>query len=445
MRDFQETLTDLDLFYHPFLEPTYTWSNKQQSTFLARKLDRVLVNPQWVSSFKDSHVEFQAPGTSDHCLAQVWLSKEAQILFSKLKRLKFSLKNLNHICFSDLPARVKQKKTELEQQQLKTLKGEEDIKNEISLQNELKNLEEAETLFFRQKTKIQWLKEGDKCTRLFHSAVVFKNKRDTIRTLIDENGNWLETYDQMSAEVVKFFSNLIGTVDPTVKEISTNQLKDLIQFSFSVDKAEALVKNITKEEIKDAFFSQGNEKAPGLDGYSPHFFKSTWPIIERDVVAAISYFFTDSYLCPAFNATVIALVPKIPKPSKLISTKLFVNWITTCFSTASYSISVNGSLYGYIKGAKGLRQGDPISPLLFILSMNILSRLFNLDALRGVFGYHPKYKNIGLKHLSFADDLLIFCKGNEESVISVTAVLDYFYDISGVKLNTSKSEFLLLV
>ncbi|XP_038993013.1 uncharacterized protein LOC120116661 [Hibiscus syriacus] len=105
----------------------------------------------------------------------------------------------------------------------------------------------------------------------------------------------------------------------------------------------------------------------------------------------------------------------------------FITWIELCFSTASYSVSFNETLVGFFKGAKRIRQGDPLSPLLFVLSINVLSKLLNLAATRGIFEYHPKYKKMGLTHLSFADDILIFCKGNTEYVIGVNSVLDMFY------------------
>ncbi|XP_039031708.1 uncharacterized protein LOC120166518 [Hibiscus syriacus] len=65
----------------------------------------------------------------------------------------------------------------------------------------------------------------------------------------------------------------------------------------------------------------------------------------------------------------------------------------------------------------------------------------NLVAARGMFDFHPKCKKIGLTHLMFADDLLIFCKGNVESVVGVISVLDKFYEMSGLKLNATKCEF----
>ncbi|XP_039001981.1 uncharacterized protein LOC120128362 [Hibiscus syriacus] len=118
----------------------------------------------------------------------------------------------------------------------------------------------------------------------------------------------------------------------------------------------------------------------------------------------------------------------------------FIAWIEACFTQVRFSISFNGTLIGYFKGARGVRQGDPLSLYLFILAMNILSRMLNLAAEREMFGFHPKYRKIGLTHLSFADDLLIFCKGNIDSVVGVLTILDRFYEVFRLKLNPAKCE-----
>ncbi|XP_039033884.1 uncharacterized protein LOC120169873 [Hibiscus syriacus] len=87
-----------------------------------------------------------------------------------------------------------------------------------------------------------------------------------------------------------------------------------------------------------------------------------------------------------------------------------------------------------------IETGDPISPYLFVLAMNVLSNMLNLATAKGIFAYHPKCKKIGLTHLSFANDLLIFCKGNVDSVVGVLSVLNQFYQVSGLNLYSSKSE-----
>ncbi|XP_038991297.1 uncharacterized protein LOC120114449 [Hibiscus syriacus] len=537
MKDFQDLSQDLDLHDHPFIGPLLTWSNKQTENYLDKKLDRVLINSNWVNNFQNPFVEFLPPGVSDHCMASVRFSKDnpinkpkpfkffyfwtshpnylteienswqtlfqgnpMQILFHKLKHLKSSLKNLNSSCFSDISSRIKLKRLELENQQLLSLKGENLIEKELQIQHELRNLEEAELTFLKQKAK----------------------------------GNRLESFDTMSSEVLYFFTKLLEAADLKVNVPGPQFFTDFLKCTLPSTISSCLTKDITSQEIKEAFFGQGNDKAPGPDGYTPLFFKSAWHIIGEDIVAAIKYFFHHTFLLPAFNATTLALIPKIPNPCKVkdfrsiacctviykaitkilvqrlscfipdlislnqtvfikgmsivdntlfaqelvrgygrkaisprCSMKIdlqkafdtlhwgflsyvlralnipikFINWVEACFTEARFSISFNGTLIGYFKGARGIRQGDPLSPILYVISMNVLSRILNLAAEKGLFSFHPKCKIIGLTHLSFADDLLIFCKGNVDSVIGVISVLDQFYGVYGLNLNASKCSF----
>ena len=119
---------------------------------------------------------------------------------------------------------------------------------------------------------------------------------------------------------------------------------------------------------------------------------------------------------------------------------MFIDWISACITTPRFSILVNGGLVGYFRRCKGVRQGDPLSPYIFVLTMNVLSRLLDAAISHKVFMYHPKCKKVSLTHLCFADDLLIFSKGNISSIEGIQNILKTFYQFSRLQLNCSKNE-----
>ncbi|XP_070036091.1 uncharacterized protein [Nicotiana tomentosiformis] len=92
------------------------------------------------------------------------------------------------------------------------------------------------------------------------------------------------------------------------------------------------------------------------------------------------------------------------------------DYLGKCVKTVNYSILINGEPTTPFDVAKGLRQGDPISPFLFALAMEYLSR--KLNELKGnkKFKYHPKCSKQAMTHLSFADDLLLFSRGRSQFI-----------------------------
>ncbi|GKA87051.1 RNA-directed DNA polymerase, eukaryota, reverse transcriptase zinc-binding domain protein [Tanacetum coccineum] len=117
-----------------------------------------------------------------------------------------------------------------------------------------------------------------------------------------------------------------------------------------------------------------------------------------------------------------------------------VKWIMTYVTTPSYSICVNGERHGYFKGGTGLRQGDPMSPYLFTIVMEIFTLIFQQKiSENGNFKYHHGCSILKITHLCFADDLLVMCHGDVGSVKVVKSALDEFSCASGLYLNLGKS------
>ena len=80
-----------------------------------------------------------------------------------------------------------------------------------------------------------------------------------------------------------------------------------------------------------------------------------------------------------------------------------------CVCSPKFSINFNGESVGYFEGAGGLRQGDPMSPYLFVIAMDFLSQLIQhkINNNNG-FAYHLKCGKLSISHLCCADDLLLF-------------------------------------
>ena len=124
----------------------------------------------------------------------------------------------------------------------------------------------------------------------------------------------------------------------------------------------------------------------------------------------------------------------------------WVSWIEWCISTATFSVLVNGSPTGFFGSSRGLRQGDPLSPYLFVLGMEALSVMIDKAAEGGfISGYMFKGRDNSVKqitHLLFADDTLVFCKDTEDQMTHLCWILAWFEALSGLKINLEKSSLL---
>ncbi|GKB48885.1 hypothetical protein Tco_0899638, partial [Tanacetum coccineum] len=117
-----------------------------------------------------------------------------------------------------------------------------------------------------------------------------------------------------------------------------------------------------------------------------------------------------------------------------------VGWIMECVTSTSFSICINGSLHGYFKGKRGLRQGDPLSPYLFTLVMEILTLIIRRRVQESdVFTYHRNCSRLDLVNLCFADDLFLFAYGNANSARVIMESLEEFKLVSGLTPSLPKS------
>ncbi|GKA07497.1 RNA-directed DNA polymerase, eukaryota, reverse transcriptase zinc-binding domain protein [Tanacetum coccineum] len=279
--------------------------------------------------------------------------------------------------------------------------------------------------------------------------------------------------------------------------------KGLFNKKLTKREADFMVRDVSDIEVKDAIFGIGDDKAPGPDGFIATFFKKRWDIVGKDVCRAFKDFFKTNKLLGEVNATLITLVPKIQHPSRvseyrpiaccnvvykcinnlLITQELLkgynrkkgsqrcalkidiakaydtvnwkflenilgqfgfheklIRWVMTCVSSVAFSICVNGERFGYFKSGRGLRQGDPMSPYLFTLVMEVLTLMVQRKvANSNHFKYHWGCKEIKLTQLCFADDLLMLCNRDYKYVEVLKEGLMEFSKASGLIPNMNKS------
>ncbi|KAJ9683534.1 hypothetical protein PVL29_019210 [Vitis rotundifolia] len=124
----------------------------------------------------------------------------------------------------------------------------------------------------------------------------------------------------------------------------------------------------------------------------------------------------------------------------------WVGWMWNCLSSAKFSVLVNGVPAGFCPSTKGLRQGDPLSPYLFVMGMEVLDVLIR-RAVEGGFlsgcnirgGSEPP---LNISHLFFADDTIIFCEARKEHLTHLSWILFWLEAASGLRINLAKSEII---
>ena len=118
----------------------------------------------------------------------------------------------------------------------------------------------------------------------------------------------------------------------------------------------------------------------------------------------------------------------------------WISLMMMCVTTVSYSVLINGEPKGRIVPTRGLRQGDPISPYLFLLCAEGLSAMLQRNEGREVLrGVQVCRRAPRVSHLLLVDDCIVFCKASMEEGLKVTKILEDYERESGQKLNKDKT------
>ncbi|MCH92961.1 RNA-directed DNA polymerase (Reverse transcriptase), partial [Trifolium medium] len=120
----------------------------------------------------------------------------------------------------------------------------------------------------------------------------------------------------------------------------------------------------------------------------------------------------------------------------------FCDWISEILHSARLSVLVNGKSVGYFNCDRGVRQGDPLSPLLFCIAEEVLSRCISKAMMTGALQPMTLCQGIQVpSHVLYADDIMIFCKASKKNIKQLLLIFKLYGQASGQLVNKQKSKF----
>ncbi|XP_019418611.1 PREDICTED: uncharacterized protein LOC109329402 [Lupinus angustifolius] len=122
--------------------------------------------------------------------------------------------------------------------------------------------------------------------------------------------------------------------------------------------------------------------------------------------------------------------------------QVFIHWIEVILKSAMLSIIINGRSVGFFQCKRGVRQGDPLSHLLFCIAEDALSRGISNLVREGKISTISGPKGLQTpSHILYADDILLFCKGKKAELCELKKLLKDYAEASGQHVNNSKCKF----
>nr|GEZ07213.1 hypothetical protein [Tanacetum cinerariifolium] len=235
---------------------------------------------------------------------------------------------------------------------------------------------------------------------------------------------WLRG-DQVPVAFVSHYASFLGQHGVTLNLHTYNPFTN----NFASNVACDMIKTVTPQEVKDATFSIRDDKSPERDGYTAVFFKEAWDNLANDVTKAVQELFINDALLKELNHTIIALIPKVASPSR----ELMHNYHLDCGPPrCAFKVDIQEAYdmvdWDFLKdGKRGLRQGDPMSPYLLTLIMEVFTLMLHREVRESEsFTYHPYCSNLDIINLCFVDDLFLFSHGNVNLAWVIMEALDEF-------------------
>ncbi|XP_013624212.1 PREDICTED: uncharacterized protein LOC106330256 [Brassica oleracea var. oleracea] len=449
MRDFINCTHDTNLADLKYYGNSFTWSNNQGAFVISKKLDRILPKtkqPFKFFSMLNDHPDFEV--VVKECWNSLPFDGTKMLKVSrKLKALKSIIRSFGRENYSGIEKRVSEAFDDLTRCQRIVFSSPSPQAgiNERSAYDKWITLAKAEESFFYQRFRVNWLDKGDSNTGFYHrqmrqdllggepvsstsslvdieqllsyrcspsvsdslSAAYTSQDVKTAFFALPKNkapgpdgypsefftAHWNTVGQEVTDAIQEFFTTcrLLQQWNATIltlipKKKNADKISDFRPISCcnTVYKVIAkLLANRLKQVLPSVISITQSAFIPGrllvenvlmatelVQGYN-------WKNITKRSILKVD-------LKKAFDSINWSFIFLILRA--LCFPDSYINLISQCITTTRFSVAVNGELGGYFKGARGLRQGDPLSPYLFVLAMEVLGQMLNKNYSTGSIG-----------------------------------------------------------
>uniref|UniRef100_A0A803QHJ4 Reverse transcriptase domain-containing protein n=1 Tax=Cannabis sativa TaxID=3483 RepID=A0A803QHJ4_CANSA len=522
--DFRRMVHRVGLIDLGFQGPRFTWakggSNSNGNGGMKRaRLDRGLASPDWRILFPNAIINHLAATESDHRPLLMdtmggikskgrqfkyenmwardprsfWVVREAwqarrhvNPMLNFHKKVIATCKKLqtwNKTQFRLLSHQIQQAKLNLEEAESKNPDNFEEIDK---AKNHLSEALLREEIHWKQKSRVQWLQEGDRCSKFFMASTIIRRRRNYIQCIKDSaDGDWLRDQDQIAHCFLTKFKDIFGKCSS-----GTTPLVEGLFDKMILDHDNDLLNAISKgEEVMAAINDMGKDKARGRAKDSPTTVNDYRPIALCNVAYKI--------ISKILASRIRYLLPRIVSPNQAAFVKgrhiaentmiareivhsmgkrrgkrgfmlikldlekaydkldwnfvtsvllqlgfsnTFTNWVKACISVDEIKLLLNGTTVGKFHPERGLRQGDPLSPSLYIMAAEALSRLFLSKENHGLLkGFKLARNGTPITHLMFADDIILFGEASVREARTLLECLNSYCQFSGQSISYPKS------
>ncbi|RVW16952.1 LINE-1 reverse transcriptase-like [Vitis vinifera] len=459
-------MDDLELVDLPLQGGSFTWSGGFQNQAWAR-LDRFMVSPSWLDQFRNVTQKRLSRHISDHFPIII----EGGGIKRGPSPFRFENMWLKVEGFKDL------------------------------LRSWWQGMSVSGRASYRLATKLKVIKQKLKVW----NREVFGNLESNKMAALQQVDYW----DQVEGEqdvrngIVDAFQRLLTEDSEWKADIRGLDLNQISQ-----QEADTLELPFTEEEVHSALMGMNGDKAPGPDGFTGAFWQLCWEFVKEEVLEMFKDFHEQKAFLKSLNTTFLVLIPKkgaeelgdfrpislvgglykllakvlanriknvvgkvvssdqnaFVMDRQILDASLIANeflmrvmqkmgfgvkwreWIWSCISTGKFSVLINGEPAGFFSSSKGLRQGDPISPYLFIMGMEVLSafirRAVEGGCISGCRIQRGRGQAVNISHLLFADDAIVFCEARKDDMTFLSWILCWFEAASGLRINLAKSEII---